>query len=302
MTWGTQWTHRFLYTCQVNGREFLPGDIRRLSSTFPDLNRLTLQLGTDPASNSTAALLQELRGVRLQHLHTFKCDVQLKGDALLAVARFLVHTPTLKVLHLPNQRGCSPADQRVLCAVLEALPELRELDLGGAGSSRSGSNAISPSLMRRITKLLPHLQKLSCNAAAVPDEQLQSLSQLPQLQLLSLSAAGSGRGLSAGLRKLTRLTSLELQHPSLGHGLEGCVQKMTGLQVLALGLCPHLSEGIISKVRGIAWAAMVYAALPLSHTTYSAVVVSPDVAHCFARKRPGADVARACLLWTACGL
>lgn len=218
-----------------------------LGSTFPELNQLTLQLGPD-ASDSTVALLQELRKVRLRHLHTFSCDVKLKGDSLLAVARFLVHTPSLRVLVLPNQRGCSPADQRLLCAVLEALPHLTHLDLGGAGSSRSGSNAISPSLMRRITKLLPRLQQLSCNAACVPDEQLESLAQLPQLQSLSISAAGSGHGLATALRRCSLLTSLELQHASLGGGLTGCLAGMAGLQVLTLGLCPQLTDSIMDEV------------------------------------------------------
>jgi hypothetical protein len=223
--------------------------MRHLGSTFPELNQLTLQLGPD-ASDSTAVLLQELRKVRLPHLHTFSCDVKLKGDCLLAVARFLVHTPSLRVLALPNQRGCSPADQRLLCAVLEALPHLTHLDLGGAGSSRTGSNAISPSLMRRITKLLPRLQQLFCNAACVPDEQLESLGQLPQLQSLSIAAAGSGHGLAAALRRCSHLTSLELQHASLGGGLTGCLAGMAGLQVLTLGLCPQLTDNIMDEVSG----------------------------------------------------
>lgn len=236
---------------QVTGRDsFGPDDMRKLSSTFPELNQLALQLGPDACnSSSTAALLQELRKVRLPHLHTFTCDVKLKGDALLAVARFLVHHPSLRVLHLPNQRGSSAADQRLLCAVLEALPNLTHLDLGGAGSSRSGSNAISTSLMRRITRLLPRLQQLSCNAAAVPDEQLQPLGQLPHLQSLSISAAGSGSGLAAALRRSTQLTSLELQHESLSCELVGCLSGMTGLEVLTLGLCPKLTDGIVDEVR-----------------------------------------------------
>lgn len=236
----------------VGGRHasFSPADMRHLGSTFPELNQLTLQLGPD-ASDSTAALLQELRKVRLPHLHTFSCDVKLKGDCLLAVARFLVHTPSLRVLALPNQRGCSPADQRLLCAVLEALPHLTHLDLGGAGSSRTGSNAISPSLMRRITKLLPRLQQLSCNAACVPDEQLESLGQLPQLQSLSIAAAGSGHGLAAALRRCSHVTSLELQHASLGAGLAGCLAGMAGLQVLTLGLCPQLTDNIMDEVSGL---------------------------------------------------
>lgn len=188
---------------QVTGRDgFGPQDMHKLGSTFPDLNKLELQLGPDACSStSTAALLQELKRVRLPHLHTFTCDVKLKGDMLLAVARFLVHTPSLRVLRLSNQRGVSPTDHRVLCAVIEALPNLTHLDLGGAGSSRSGSNAISPSLLRRVTKLLPCLQHLACNAAAVPDEQLAVLAQLQQLQSLSISAAGSGRCLAAALRR-----------------------------------------------------------------------------------------------------
>jgi uncharacterized protein YgbK (DUF1537 family) len=136
----------------------------------------------------------------------------------------------------------------VLCAVLEALPHLTDLDLEGAASSRSASNAVSPSLMRRITKLLPCLQQLSCNAASVPDEQLEALAQLPLLQSLSISAAGSGRGLAAALRRSTQLTSLELQHASLGVELVGCLTGMTGLQVLTLGLCPQLTDGILDEV------------------------------------------------------
>jgi hypothetical protein len=224
--------------------------MQQLSSTFPCLNELVLQLGPEPSS-STEALLQALRRVRLPHLHTFTCAVKLRGDLLLAVARFLVHTPSLRVLHLPNQRGCSAADQRTLCAVLEALPHLTHLDLGCAGSSRSGSNAISPSLMRRITKLLPCLQQLSCNAAAVPDEQLEALALLPRLTDLSISAAGSGEGLAAALARSTQLTSLELQHDSLGGQLTGCLSRMSGLQVLALGLCPQLSVDILHEVSGV---------------------------------------------------
>jgi hypothetical protein len=223
--------------------------MQNLSTTFPELNQLTLNFGPDAYdSSSSTAMLQGLRRVRLPHLHTFSCDVKLKGDLLLAVARFLVHTPSLRVLRLANQRGCSPSDQRVLCAVLEALPHLTDLDLGGAGSSRSASNSIRPSLMRRITKLLPCLQHLSCNAASVPDEQLEALAQLPLLQSLSISAAGSGHGLAAALRRSTHLTSLELQHASLGCELVGCLAGMTGLQVLMLGLCPQLNDGIMSEV------------------------------------------------------
>lgn len=232
--------------CQV-GRHFRPEDMRKLSSTFPDLNKLVVQLGPS-ASSSSSDVLKELRGVRLPHLHTFACDVKLKGDAFLAVARFLVHTPSLRVLQLPNQRTCSPTDQRLMCAVLEALLDLTELDLGGAGSSRSGSNAISPSLMRRITKL-HSLRHLSCNASAVPDEQLAALSQLPQLRSLSLCADGTGRGLCAALRKLTCITHLDVQHPTLGQDLSGSLAQLAQLQVLSLGLCPKVSDSIVDEVR-----------------------------------------------------
>jgi hypothetical protein len=229
-----------------------PGDISKLSSTFPSLSRLELSLGGADASSSNSSvdeqqILHELRGLRLPHVHSFACDAKLRGDALLAVARFLVHTPTLTSLSLPNQRGSAPADQRVLCAVIEALPGLVQLDLGGAGA---GSAPVSPSLLRRITRLLPGLQCLACNAAGVPDEQLLALGRLHSLRELSIGASGpSARGLAAALQSLLKLTSLELQHPGLSHELVGVVGGLCQLRVLALALCPQVSPDIVPEVR-----------------------------------------------------
>jgi hypothetical protein len=93
---------------------------------------------------------------------------------------------------------------------------------------------------------------LSCNLSNVPDVQLEALSTLRSLQELRISAAGSTTGLAAALQGLSRLSSLELQHPSVCGELQRCFGGLQQLQLLALGLCPNLTDGIMPEV-GAAW-------------------------------------------------
>lgn len=118
----------------------------RLHQVFPGLNQLHLHLGSD----FDCLASRHLKRSQLPWLHTLSIDSKLRGETFHAAAKFIVQCPNLKVLQLPNQRCSSAADQRILAAVLEALPELEELDLGGGVcNSRSGaSNALTPSVLR----------------------------------------------------------------------------------------------------------------------------------------------------------
>jgi hypothetical protein len=95
---------------------------------------------------------------------------------------------------------------------------------------------------------LQGLRVLSCNASSIPDVQLEALSTLRSLQELRISAAGSGQGLAAALQGLSRLSSLDLQHPNVCGELQGCISGLQELQVLALGLCPKLTDDIMPEV------------------------------------------------------
>lgn len=118
----------------------------RLHQLFPNLNQLHLHLGPD----FDCLVAQQLTRSQLPLLHTLYIDSRLCGETFYAVAKFIVKCPNLRVLRLPNQRCSSAADQRILAAVLEALPALTQLDLGGAVcvSSSGASNAVTPSVMR----------------------------------------------------------------------------------------------------------------------------------------------------------
>ncbi|KAF6265614.1 hypothetical protein COO60DRAFT_864737 [Scenedesmus sp. NREL 46B-D3] len=115
-----------------------------------------------------------------------------------------------------------------------------------AGQVAAG-NAVCASVFRRVLRL-QGLRMLSCNANGIPDAQLEALSTLRSLQELRLSAAGSGQGLAAGLQGLSGLSSLELQHPCVCGELQGCLGGLHQLQVLALGLCPKLTDVIMPEV------------------------------------------------------
>jgi hypothetical protein len=116
-----------------------------------------------------------------------------------------------------------------------------------AAGQLAASNAVCSSVFRRIVRL-QGLRVLSCNLSNIPDVQLEALSTLRSLQELRISAAGSAAGLAAALQGLSRLSSLELQHPSVSGELRGCIGGLQQLQVLALGLCPKLTDGIMSEV------------------------------------------------------
>lgn len=223
----------------------------RIHQLFPDLDELHLQLGNDPA-DKLADNLRHLKGSAgmLTHLHSFSIDSKLRGGAWQAVARFLVLCPSLQRLSLPNQHLSIAADQRILAAVVEALPGLTHLDLGSSAMSSSStctSNAIASGTLRRICRLR-NLRSLSCNLTAVPDVHMTALSELSVLQSLSVSAAGDATALAAALRRLHNLVSLELEHPSGGSELAGCLEHMSNLRVLALGLCPRLKDNIMPQV------------------------------------------------------
>jgi len=187
----------------------------------------------------------------LPHLNSFSIDCKLRGDAWQAVARFIVLCPIMQRLSLPNQRLSTAADQRILAAVVEALPGLTHLDLGGVASSSSSSacasNAIASNSLRRICRLR-NLRSLSCNLTAVPDAHLKALSELPLLQSLSISATGDATALAAALQRLSHLTSLELEHPCVTNELGECLEQMSNLRFLALGLCPRLRDNIMPQV------------------------------------------------------
>eukprot|EP00878_Enallax_costatus_P010656 GHUV01011132.1.p1 GENE.GHUV01011132.1~~GHUV01011132.1.p1 ORF type:complete len:499 (+),score=127.34 GHUV01011132.1:198-1694(+) len=217
----------------------------QLHEAFPGLNELHLHLGSD--FDCVAA--RHLRRSQLPLLHTLYVDSKLRGDTFHAVAKLIVQCPNLKVLRLPNQRCSSATDQRILAAVIEALPALTELDLGGSicSSSSGANNAITPSVMRRITRLR-NLVSLSCNASVVPDSNLEALANLRCLESLHMSAAGPATRLAAAVGALTRLESLELQHPSITDELLGSIGRLRKLQVLAVGLCPKITDDIMQEV------------------------------------------------------
>jgi hypothetical protein len=228
--------------------------LSRIHQLFPDLNELHLQLGNEPADR-LADNLRYLKGSAgmLPHLNSFSIDCKLRGDAWQAVARFIVLCPIMQRLSLPNQRLSTAADQRILAAVVEALPGLTHLDLGGVASSSSSSssacanNAIASSSLRRICRLR-NLRSLSCNLTAVPDAHLKALSELPLLQSLSISATGDATTLAAALQRLSHLTSLELEHPCVTDEMGECLEHMSNLRFLALGLCPRLRDNIMPQV------------------------------------------------------
>eukprot|EP00775_Hariotina_reticulata_P011265 gene11265-11415_t len=223
----------------------------RIHKLFPDLDELHLQLGNEPA-DKLADDLRHLKGSAgmLTHLHSFSIDSKLRGAVWQAVARFIVLCPSLQRLSLPNQHLSTAADQRILAAVVEALPGLTHLDLGSSAMSSistSTSNAIASGTLRRICRLR-NLHSLSCNLTAVPDAHMTALSELSVLQSLSVSAAGDATALAAALHRLHSLVRLELEHPSVGSELAGCLEHMSNLRVLALGLCPKLKDNILPQV------------------------------------------------------
>jgi hypothetical protein len=251
------------------------------------LRQLTRSSSSSHISIKACSSSSSSKRPQLRHLRAFSLDSRLRGDAFQALAKFLLQQPGLARLLLPHQRCSAPNDQRALAGLLEALPGLTHLEIGyssassSSSSSRAGrisdsstsssngstpkfaassaayaaagaqpaaSNAICPSVFRRILRL-QGLRVLSCNASSIPDAQLEALSSLRNLQELRISAAGSGQGLAAALQGLTRLSSLELQHPSMHEELQGCLEALQELQVLALGLCPKLTDGIMPEVR-----------------------------------------------------
>lgn len=89
---------------------------------------------------------------------------------------------------------------------------------------------------------------LSCNASLVPDSSLEGLVNLPYLQFLHISAAGPATGLAAAVAALTGLTNLEVEHPTMAGELVGSICRLKELQVLALGLCPKMTDSIMQEV------------------------------------------------------
>lgn len=100
---------------------------------------------------------------------------------------------------------------------------------------------------RRITRLR-NLLRLSCNASSVPDSNLAALANLASLECLHIAAAGSASAIAAAIGSLTNLTNLELQHPDVTDELVGSIGVLSQLQVLALGLCPKLTDDVMQEV------------------------------------------------------
>jgi hypothetical protein len=160
-------------------------------------------------------------------------------------------------------------EERFLCAMLEALPSLRELDLGCSSAPGGGWCAsaapLPPAALQRVGAL-SELRALAVDASAARDcrAAAAALQGLPLLQRLTLRASCSsgprggggpsdgGPELAAALCGLTRLEQLELESHDLGADFGAALRlgRLQRLQSLALGLCPGLPPSVARQVRG----------------------------------------------------
>jgi len=194
-----------------------PCDVRAagdLGRSFPALGSIVLQLGPHHASDLEVVHLHawaRSNAGRLMHLHTLEVYGRLRGAALTAVASFAAATPSLKHLRLSGlrlsgggKRGGTGGgrEEQLLRGMLDALPGLRELDLGCGSSSRasdasSGTSASPPlplAVLRSIAQLR-QLESLTCDMACVRDGgcAAAALRNLPYLRSLVLGVSAPPR-------------------------------------------------------------------------------------------------------------
>jgi hypothetical protein len=167
-------------------------------------------------------------------------------------------------------------EERFLCGMLEALPGLRELDLGCSSAPGGGwctSTAPLPLSALRCVAQLSELRALGVDATSVRDGRCAAavIEGLPLLERLTLRAscpqgpraAGGGPVLAAALCRLTRLEQLELESHDAGADFGAALRlgRLQRLHSLALGLCPGLPPSVACQVGGRA--ALDHGAPPL---------------------------------------
>lgn len=271
--------------------------LERVVELFPGLSVLELRLprhtggdGTRPAAAAgaaeAAALAKALSAAagRLSALHCLSVVGRLHGELLDAVSCFAAAAaPHLRKLLLPGQCagrhrgravGGAPVavageDTHALIALLEALPGLTHLDLGGHTASAA---ALTPGAVRQLG-CLTDLVSLSASATGLPAAALVPLGALRRLRSLRLRAGRVGTcdssltddpvmttkpvahkeeasALGLGwLCCLTELTLLELAHHDVSSAeMAPALSQLRALRVLSLDDCPSLDGSILLQV------------------------------------------------------
>lgn len=155
-----------------------------------------------------------------------------------------------------SSAGGPARDEAYLCGMLEALPALRELDLGRPGGHHHHCPPpLPPSVLGSIARL-PGLVALTADASSVRDGRCGAalLAGLPALTRLALRvSAPDGAGGSAfamALCSRTRLEHLDLESPDAAVDFASSLRlsKLARLQTLSLGLCPSLPKFAAQQV------------------------------------------------------
>ncbi|WIA34335.1 hypothetical protein OEZ86_012674 [Tetradesmus obliquus] len=135
----------------------------------------------------------------------------------------------VRVLHLSASDLKRCGVQQLSC-LPQLFPDLSELHL------QLGSDTDLLLALRQLTR--------SSSSSHISSTSSSSRRQLRHLRAFSLDSRLRGDAFQA----LCKLSSLELQHPSVCGELRGSVGGLQQLQVLALGLCPKLTDGIMPEV------------------------------------------------------